>query len=165
MKKFIKFVDTLSWLGGYTSGIMMIVGFVLVIIEILVRGLFVKTLYITEEYTGYLMAGVTYLALAFTLRDGAHIRMTFIFEVLSERKKLLLEIICFVIGFAFSIVLTYLTFSLFWDSVITGTKAMSISETPLAIPQALLPIGSFLMTLQFLSEIAKRSLALRRSEG
>jgi len=89
MKKFIKFVDTLSWLGGYTSGIMMIVGFVLVIIEILVRGLFVKTLYITEEYTGYLMAGVTYLALAFTLRDGAHIRMTFIFEVLSERKKLL----------------------------------------------------------------------------
>lgn len=161
MKRFLSLVDRLSDLGGYLSGVMMIAGFTLVIIEILIRGLFVKTLYITEEYTGYLMAGLTYLALAYTLKEDGHIRMTFIFHALSKRGGILIEIICLIIGLLFSVLLTYITFGLFWDSVLSRTRAMSISETPLAIPQFFLPLGSFLMALQFVSETVKRFKALK----
>jgi len=91
----------------------------------------------------------------------SHIRMTFLLHVLSSRKRVFLEITCLAIGFLFSVVLTYLTFGLFWDSLITGTKAMSISETPLAIPHSLLPIGSLIMSLQFVSELIKKFIALK----
>lgn len=161
MRGFISFINRLSDFGGYLSGAMMVVGLSLVIIEILVRGLFVKTLYITEEYTGYLMAGLTYFALGYTLKEDGHIRMTFLLHVLSKRNCILLEIVCFTIGLLFSTLLTYLTFGLFWDSVLSGTRAMSISETPLAVPQALLPVGSLIMTLQFVSELAKRFNSLK----
>lgn len=161
MKGFFSFINKLSDWGGYLSGAMMVVGLSLVVIEILIRGLFVKTLYVTEEYTGYLMAGLTYFALGYTLKEDGHIRMTFLLHVLSKRNRILLEIVCFTIGFLFSVLFTSLTFGLFLDSIISGTRAMSISETPLAIPQALLPIGSFIMTLQFLSELVKRLLSLK----
>lgn len=156
MKGLVSFIDRLSNVGAYLSGLMMIVGLTLVVTEILIRGLFTKTLYITEEYTGYLMAGLTYFALGYTLKEDGHIRMTFLLHVLPPRKRLLLEVVCLVIGLLFSLTLTYLTFGLFRDSLLTGTKAMSISETPLAIPHSLLPIGSLIMTLQFVSEIIKK---------
>lgn len=162
MRGFISFVNRLSDLGGYISGVMMVIGLSLVVIEILIRGLFVKTLYITEEYTGYLMAGLTYFALGYTLKEDGHIRMTFLLQSLSPRKRIIFEVVCFTLGFLFSIVFTYLTFGLFWDSVLSRTKAMSISETPLAIPQFLIPLGSLIMTLQFASELAKRILTLIR---
>jgi len=156
MKGLVSFIDRLSNAGAYLSGLMMIVGLILVVTEILIRGLFTKTLYITEEYTGYLMAGLTYFALGYTLKEDGHIRMTFLLHVLPPRRRLLLEVVCLVTGLLFSLTLTYLTFGLFRDSLLTGAKAMSISETPLAIPHSLLLIGSLIMTLQFVSEIIKK---------
>ncbi|MDD4365744.1 MAG: hypothetical protein PHF19_08380, partial [Synergistales bacterium] len=63
MKKLLHFSDRISSLGGILSGIGICLGTLLVVLEILLRTLFSKTLYITEEYTGYLMAGITFLAL------------------------------------------------------------------------------------------------------
>jgi hypothetical protein len=39
--------------------------------------------------------------------------------------------------------------------VVSKTQSMQITETYLAIPQAFLPLGSFLFMLQFLSEFLK----------
>ena len=69
------------------------------------------------------------------MRDKGHIRMTFLRSAISPRAKVILDMICFVIGFLFCIGLTYLTFRFFWDSVVSGSRSMQISETPLAIPQ------------------------------
>ncbi len=155
MRKLIAFSDKLSDFGGSLSGIMMFIGLVLVVLEILVRGFFSGTLYITEEYTGYLMAGLTYVALGYTLKEKGHIRMTFLLTYLSERKRLVLEMVCFAIGFAFSVGLTYVTFIFFLDSLISGSRSMQVSGTPLAIPQFFLPFGAFIMTFQFLAEFLK----------
>lgn len=165
MKRLIAFSDKLSDFGGNLSGIMMLIGLVLVVSEILVRGLFSRTLYITEEYTGYLMAGLTYVALGYTLKEKGHIRMTFLLTHLSERGRLVLEMICFAIGFAFSVGLTYVTFMFFWDSLISGSRSMQVSGTPLAIPQFFLPLGAFIMTLQFLAEFLKALKALKGKLG
>ncbi len=155
MKRLIAFSDKLSNFGGNLSGIMMVIGLILVVSEILVRGLFSKTLYITEEYTGYLMAGLTYVALGYTLKEKGHIRMTFLLTYLPERKRLVLEMVCFAIGFSFSIGLTYVTFMFFLDSLMSGSRSMQVSGTPLAIPQFFLPFGASIMTLQFLAEFLK----------
>ncbi len=155
MKKLISVLDKISDIGGVVSGVMICAGVSLVIAEIIVRGVFSRTLYISEEYSGYLMAGLTYMALGYTLKERAHIRMTFIHSILSERGKVILDLFCFIVGFLFSVGFTYVTFGLFWDSLVSGTRSMQISETPLAIPQAFLPIGSFIMTGQFLAEILR----------
>lgn len=161
MKKFVSYADKLSFVGGILSGIMICAGVCLVIGEILARSVFHSTLYVAEEYSGYLMASLTFVALGYTLRDKGHIRMTFLRSALSPRNKVILDMICFAVGFLFCIGLTYLTFMFFWDSVVSGSRSMQVSETPLAIPQLFLPLGACIMMIQFLAEFLKSYHALK----
>ncbi len=155
MKKIINFIDALSGLNGWIAGIMMAVALVLAIAEIIYRTAFSGTLYITDEYEGYLMAMITFCGLAYTLRERGHIRVMMLPHFLKGRIRILFNMCCFIIGFAFCIALTSYTFDFFWDSYVHGSKSMHVSETYMAIPQFFLPFGSALMTLQFLAEFLK----------
>ena len=164
MEAFIRFCDRLSLYGGVLSGILMIVALVLVCVEMVVRTMFAKTLYITEEYTGYLMAALTFLALAYTLRDKSHIRMVFLHEVLKGKARTLVDIYAFAVGFVFCAFLTYNCADFFLDSIRTGSRSMQISATPLAIPHFFMPLGSLILTLQFAAEFCRSLLRLRTGE-
>ena len=142
----------------------MIVSTILVLAETIVRSAFDKTLYITEEYSGYLMAALTFLALAYTLKEKSHIRMTFLHSVVKGRAKIWVDLFAFSVGFTFCAVLTYTTFDLFWDAVVTQTRSMQISQTYLAIPQFFIPFGTFVMMLQFLAEILRSILILQSGQ-
>ncbi len=157
--RFIRFCDGLSRAGGILSGILIVGALLLILGEILVRTLFHGTLYITEEYSGYLMAALTFFALSFTLKEKAHIRMVFLFSVLKGKPKKILEIYAYLLGALFSAVLTGTTFLFFWDSVVNQSRSMQISETYLAIPQAVLPLGSALLFLQFCAEAVRALLS------
>ena len=160
MNKFVSYADKLSLAGGVLSGIMICAGVCLVIGEILARSVFNSTLYVADEYSGYLMAGLTFVALGYTLRDKGHIRMTFLRSALAERGKVILDLICFMVGFVFCAGLLYVTFMFFWDSAVSGSRSMQVSETLLAIPQFFLPLGAFILLLQFLAEGLKSYHAL-----
>jgi TRAP-type C4-dicarboxylate transport system permease small subunit len=82
------------------------------------------------------------------------------------RAHVIFNMACFTVGFLFCVALTAYTWEFFWDSVVNGSQSMQISETYLAIPQAFLPVGSLLMTLQFLAEFLKGLATLRQdTEG
>lgn len=155
MDKLLDFSDRISALGGALSGVGICLGVLLVVTEIVMRTLFSKTLYITEEYTGYLMAGLTFLALGYTLRDRGHIRMTFLHTALHGKKRIVLDMVCFLTGFIFALLMTWTTSLFFWDSVVYGSRSMQISETYLAIPQFFLPLGSAVFALQFAAEFLR----------
>lgn len=161
MKKIIQACDFLSDAGGMIAGIMMIVGMLLVLIEIILRTLFSMTLYITEEYSGYLMAAMTFLGLAYTLKEKGHIRMVFLHTVFKGKSRIILDIYAYAVGLIFCCLLTFSTFEFFWDSVVNNSRSMQISETYLAIPQFFLPLGSFLMMIQFAAEMFRSILHLR----
>lgn len=154
-KKLINGIDFLSGIGGLLTGIMMIAGAGLIVTEIIYRGVFSKTTYVAEEYAGYLMAMLVFCALGYTLRERAHIRMTFLHKVITGRPRVYLDMACIVVGFCFCIVLTYYTAIFFWDSYVTGARSMQISRTRLAIPKFFLPLGASVLSLQFLGEFLK----------
>lgn len=162
MESFVRFCDRLSTACGVASGVLMVLSTVLVLMEIVVRTGFSKTLYITEEYSGYFMAAMTFLALAYTLKDKSHIRMTFLHTIAKGKVKVMVDIFAFCVGFIFCAVLTYTTADFFWDSMATNSRSMQISQTYLAIPQFFMPFGTLVMTLQFAAE-AVRSILLLRS--
>lgn len=164
METFIRFCDRLSLAGGVLSGVLMIVALILVCAEMVVRGMFSKTLYITEEYTGYLMAALTFLALAYTLRDKSHIRMVFLHGILKGRSRTMVDLYAFAVGFVFCAVLSWNCVDFFLDSIRTGSRSMQISSTPLAIPHFFMPLGSIVLTLQFAAEFCRSLIRLRTGE-
>lgn len=164
MESFVRLCDKLSGACGIASGVLMGLSTLLVLTEIVVRSAFSSTLYITEEYSGYFMAALTFLALAYTLRDKSHIRMTFLHTIAKGKAKLWLDIFAFTVGFAFCALLTYTTGEFFWDAVVTKSRSMQISQSYLAIPQFFMPFGTGVMMLQFAAEIMRTILLLRSGQ-
>jgi len=160
-KLLVRAFDRLSAVGGVLSGIMMCLGVAMIACEIVLRSMFSMTLYITEEYAGYLMAMLTFCALGFTLRERGHIRMTFLHRAVTGRARIYLDMVCYLIAFGFCLILTYFAWIFFWDSVVSGSRSMQISQTYLAIPQAFLPLGALIFTLQFVGEFLRSILMLR----
>ena len=103
MKRLIRIIDRISLAGGWLSGLMVCLGLTLVVAEIITRSVFNSTLYIAEEYAGYMMCGLTFLALAYTLREKGHIRMTFLHKVIEGRPRLILDLVCFALLASFSV--------------------------------------------------------------
>lgn len=170
MEKIVKIINRISDGFGYLAGLMIVFGFVLVMMEMIIRTFFSKTLHVTNEYTAYLTAGVTFLGLAYTLKEGGHIRLSFFHSFLKGKKVIILDIITFVIGIGFFAVITYITGKFAWGSYLIGSRSMQITRTLLWIPQSLLPIGSFVMVLQYIAETIKsvedlRTGAWRRREA
>jgi TRAP-type C4-dicarboxylate transport system permease small subunit len=155
MKMLVRWIDRLSFSGGVLAGVMLCAGLVLVVIEIVLRTGFSNTLFVTEEYSGYLMCGLTFCALGYTLSQKGHIRMTFLLKIVQGRPRIYLDIVCFTVGLVFCVGLTYFITLFFWDSVVSRSQSMQISETYLAIPQFFMLLGSFLMTFQFFGEILR----------
>ena len=108
------------------------------------------------------MAMLTFLGLAYTLRERGHIRMMFLVHHLKGRRRVIFNMVCMFVGFLFCIGLVRFTGEFFWDSVVNRTQSMQITESYLAIPQAFLPIGSLFLLLQFLSEFLKGAAMLRQ---
>ena len=163
MKRLIKLIDGLSNAAGAVSAVMLCLSLLLVIGEVVLRSFFSRTLYITDEYTGYLMAGITLFGLAYSLKEKGHIRMTVMHRFLKGRKRAWLDIFTFVIGFVLMSIVTYTTFNFFWEAVLYKTQSMQISKTYLAIPKSLLPLGCFIFALQFLGEILKSLVQIREN--
>jgi len=153
MRILVKYINKVTNLCLYIAGIMLCLTVAIIITEIILRRFFNSTLYITDEYSGYLLCGIATMGMAFTLREGGHIRMTALYGHLSDRNKLIVDKIIDFIGLIFFAYLTFFTANFFWESAIGGVHALSISETYIAIPQILMPLGFLAITFQFLEKI------------
>jgi len=155
MKKLINAIDRISGFSGGVAAVVIAAALLIAVAEIVMRSFFGKTIYIADEYAGYLMSVLTFMGLAFTLRERGHIRVMLIIHFFKGKTRTAFSMLCTFIGFLFCCGLTFHTFQFFWDSVVNKTQSMQLTETYLAIPQVFLPIGSLLFTLQFLSEFLK----------
>ncbi|KJS12897.1 MAG: hypothetical protein VR67_06845 [Peptococcaceae bacterium BRH_c8a] len=161
MERFVILCDRFSKACGAIAGVMMLIGVTLTLSEVVLRTFFDKTTYIAEEYAGYLMVGLTFLALAYTLKEKGHIRMTFLHSVVKGKGRIYLDIYTFTVGFVLCAVIFYTTSQFFWDSLVSQSQSMSITATYLAIPQFFMPMGILVLAIQFLAEIARSILHLR----
>lgn len=163
MEKIIRVIDRITNFFSVIAGIVILLGVVLVIIEILVRTLFSSSIYIAEEYSGYFMVAITFFGMSYTLKEKDHIQITFFKKIVkNDTGKAILEIFTYCVGLALFAVITVVTGHLFLDTAISGTQSMQVSNTYLAIPQLTMPLGSFIITLQFVSEILKSILVKKQ---
>lgn len=104
------------------------------------------------EISGYLLAGASFLALAGTLKAGAHIRVTMVLSALGDRMRRFIEVWAF--GFA-SAAAAYMTGNLArfaWVSFQFHEVSPGVVRVPLAIPQAAMAFGALVLTVALIDE-------------
>ncbi len=105
------------------------------------------------DFTGFLLAAASFLSLAYTLRQGGHIRVILLLENLPEKIRRLAEI--WSIGFCLAVCLyfTWYTASLTHDSYIYHDLSSGMIAVPIWIPQAAMLAGLVLLCMSLLDDL------------
>ena len=105
------------------------------------------------DFTGFFLAAASFLALAGTLRDGGHIRVTLLIGVLPDKVRYALELWCVGLGLSISAYACWYMFALTYESWKYSDLSSGIIAVPLWIPQLSLALGLLVLMIAFLDEL------------
>jgi TRAP-type C4-dicarboxylate transport system permease small subunit len=145
-------MERISNVGLWIAMICLFVMVVLINVEVVGRYFLSFSTLISDEYGAYLYAACSFLGFAYAFRKGNFLRVVIATSRFSQRVDRYFYLAACILGFLFSIVITYEVAKLPYESFVYHSKSLQASETPLFIPQLLLPIGMALMALVFLNE-------------
>lgn len=97
------------------------------------------------DFSGFMLAGATFLALAHTLRAGGHIRVNLVVTRLPERAQFVSEIFVLIIAMAILGYATWFMGALVLESVHYGDVSNGIVPVALWIPQSVAAFGVALL--------------------
>ena len=160
MERFLRGIDTCSKFGAYLSSLAMLSIVGLILVEIVLRTLFHTSTLISDEYSGYLMVTLVIMGLSHTFAKGSHIRITIITERLQGRVAQGLDLVATLAALMLCSYVLYHSLWMVQDTYSYRILADSISETPLYIPQIMIPAGFFLLELQLVAHFLRRLLSL-----
>ena len=104
------------------------------------------------EICGYLLAATSFLALAGTLKAGAHIRVTMVLNVFSARVRRFAEIWAFGVASAAAGYMTWHLGNFALVSLRFHEVSPGVIRVPLAYPQAVMAFGALILTVALLDE-------------
>ncbi|MFC2014110.1 TRAP transporter small permease [Chloroflexota bacterium] len=143
---FDRVVDILAYLAGVIIIFMMIS----IVYEIFMRYFLASPTKWVVDVTALSILFMTFLGTAWVLRRGQHVKVDIVTERLSSRAQALLNIIVFSLAAIACLVLTWYSGFTTWDNFKEGTLVLRTITYPKAPVLAIIPIGSFLLFIQFL---------------
>lgn len=105
------------------------------------------------DFTGFFLAAASFLALAYTLRQGGHIRVTLVIAHLGRRARHILEIWCLLLATAVTLYFSWYTFSLTRESFIYNDLSPGMVAVPIWIPQSALLVGLVILSIALVDEL------------
>ena len=160
MNKAIVLIEKLSSAGGVLSAAFILFMTLLILTETALRLFLERSLFVAEEFSGYLMANFVMLGLAYTLREEGHIRVNLLLSRLQSRGRTVLDFAGYAVGCGAFALLTWELWCVMVDNFAIGQRSMNVTKTPVFIPQIGLVAGSALMLMQMAAEFLKRLIAL-----
>jgi TRAP-type C4-dicarboxylate transport system permease small subunit len=106
------------------------------------------------EIAGYLLAATSFLALAGTLKRGAHIRVTMALGALPPRARFAFELWALAAAAALAAWMSWSVARLAYDSIRFGEISYGLIPVPLAIPQTVMALGLVALLIALLDELA-----------
>ncbi len=158
MRSIVRAADSLATLTGWVAGFLLLLTTGLILYEIALRQFFGRSTLIAEEYSGYFMAGIVYLAAAYTLQKGEHIRVGLLRERLDPAWQRRLDLVAGVLGWIFVTLLVWALAQQTLDAWRYGTRSFLPSRTPLVYPYAVALAGAAVLWTAFLAFVARRLL-------
>ena len=147
-----KMLDRIYTGAGILAGACIVLITVMILAQIIGRwlGVIIPS---TEDFSGYLLAATSFLALAYTFRHGGHIRVTLLLHLLSEgwqRRLMLVTLIIFaaVVGWG-AYHLCYLVYES-WDFKELSQGYIAV---PLWIPQLPMALGAVIFFVALVDDI------------
>jgi C4-dicarboxylate transporter DctM subunit len=140
---------------GMIGGVLILCNAVFITFEVVMRYIFNAPTIWVQEVTIYLTILSGFLALAYALKENAHVKVDFVSVHLRGRTALALEILAALMAILFVAVLG-------WEGIVMALKTFEAHEhsptllrVPVWIPQSFIPLGAALLLLEYLRLAAR----------
>ena len=143
-------IDSLAYLGGILLGCAIIIKFC----DIILRYFFNKPLTWDIEITEYVLFCVAFFGAAWLLREGGHVRIDVLDNLLSEKGKIYLHLFHSAIGALVSMILTLMSFVAAAYSYRDGQTVVKIYTIGKYYFLLIISLGFFLLLAEFLRQFA-----------
>ncbi len=130
--------------------------FCLMNIEIIARSLFGVSTLLSDEYAGYGFAFVICAGLVYAHRSDALLNVGFGLSLMSTRIRIAADTLASIVSLVTAGFAAYAGYSAWSLSWMFGSTSAFASETPLWLPQLVVPVGFGLLSLSFLEEFMRR---------
>lgn len=154
--------------SGYLSGACMIAIMLIVLAQIVGR-LFGMIVPSAEDFSAYSLAASIFFGLAYTFREGGHIRVTLVIQRWSAKARRVQETGILLFAFALTAFMAYYAGLMVWESYEFEEVSYGYIPIPLWIPQLPLFLGlvafNLAVTDNLISVIRGRQPAYQSHEG
>ena len=155
MQKLAKFIDKLADWMGYVSGWMVPTMVVLVAVEVFMRYVLHNPPMVADEFSAYLLVGCSFLGLAYTWRQGGHVRITILVHRLPSKAASWIRLIVLILIFAFMIGISKAGYDMLVYARMIGLRSDTWLMFPLFWPQLTVFLGFLMLTLTVMVDIAR----------
>lgn len=155
MKLVIRLIDLLSMLGGVGAAASVFMLCLLIMVSVIARYVFNRPFLYVDEIASYLLVSLVFLGLAYTLREGGHIRVEMLVDRLSRRARSILGAVTGLIAVVWAFFLFIGVTGLWLRYLKGGVRGYGTLQAPLWVPALPLVIGGAFLLLQVLAEILK----------
>ena len=111
-----------------------------------------------DDFAGYCMGASTFLAMAYTLRAGGHIRVTMVISHLPKSVARWLEVFCTGLGTVLTGYFAWFMIQMVRESYAFNEVSQGHLAIPLWIPQTTLAVGLVVLCLAFTEELWRAAL-------
>jgi TRAP-type C4-dicarboxylate transport system permease small subunit len=144
------FYDRIIVGSGLLGGGLIVLNGLFVTYEVLMRYLFNSPTVWVMEISIYVTLASAFLSFAYALRQGAHVKVDFITNYLSGRTLILLEIFTSLLAILFCVILGWEGAKMAMTSYQNWEVSPTVLRVPVFIPQSFIPLGTILLTLEFI---------------
>ncbi len=149
---------------GYVSGWMVPIMVVLVAVEVFMRYVLHNPPMVADEFSAYLLVGLSFLGLAYTWRQGGHVRITILVSRLPVRVASWIRLGVLFLILAFMIGISKAGYDMVVYAREIGLKSDTWLTFPLFWPQLTVFLGFVMLTLTLPVEIARVIVKIRAGE-
>jgi TRAP-type C4-dicarboxylate transport system permease small subunit len=160
-----RWVDRLSDLAGYISGVLLLVSTLVICEAVLLRYFIGAPTVWQTELSIYLLMFAAFVGGAYGLKNGDHVNVDLVIEKLPRKARVAANIVAAILGLLFVVVVAYISFGLWWHATETGQRSGTAWNPRMTFPYFIVPLGMTLMGLQYLSIIYDRIRELRDGEA
>jgi len=140
---------------GMIGGVLILCNAVFITFEVVMRYIFNAPTIWVQEVTIYLTILSGFLALAYALKENAHVKVDFVSVHLRGRTALALEILAALMAILFVAVLGWEGIKMALGTFEAHEHSPTLLRVPVWIPQSFIPLGAALLLVEYLRLAAR----------
>ncbi|MDO6562030.1 TRAP transporter small permease [Amphritea sp. 1_MG-2023] len=138
--------------SGYLSGGCIVLITLIITAQIVAR-LFGFIVPSAEDFSGYALAAATFFGLAYTFREGGHIRVTLVIQRWRKGGRYYQELLVLLLALALVSFMSFYAVHMVWESYIFEEVSSGYVSVPIWLPQVPVALGILMLNIAVVDDV------------